>query len=365
MIWIYISETLLYLCFSLLIGSLILSLIPSSKKPDIKLDKRWIQSSILGIVVFSLVPIIRLVLFLYEDIGLTLTIQNVISSFEVGQAWTFTLLVSIVFYLYVSLFSIFTKKFHTGISLFFTFLLLLSLGWASHSASLTEWSGFVAHTLHFLAVTLWIGILIVVSWFSVNQTNWLAFLKWFTPVAISCLLVIGATGYFLMTLVIDLNNYANSWILPYGQSLLIKHLILIPIIFFACINGLWMKRKIQKGSNINPRNWVRAESLTLLLIFSATAVLGQQEPPHDLGAVATSNGMSKLFTAVYSKTITLPIQASMDVNLLGILLFVLSICFLIFASIASYKKASPFIAFILSILCIVSIYLGLMNSVVF
>ena len=138
MIWIYISETLLYLCFSLLMSSHILSLIPSSKKPDIKISKRWIQISILGIVVFSLFPIIRLVLFLYEDIGLSITIQNVISSFEVGQAWTFTLYVSIVFYLYVSLFSIFTKKIHTGISLFFTFLLLLSLGWASHSASLTE-----------------------------------------------------------------------------------------------------------------------------------------------------------------------------------------------------------------------------------
>ena len=365
MIWIYISETLLYLCFSLLMGSLILSLIPSSKKPDIKISKRWIQISILGIVVFSLFPIIRLVLFLYEDIGLSITIQNVISSFEVGQAWTFTLYVSIVFYLYVSLFSIFTKKIHTGISLFFTFLLLLSLGWASHSASLTEWSGFIAHTLHFLAVTLWIGILIVVSWFSVNQENWLAFLKWFTPVAISCLLVVAATGYFLMTFVIDLNDYANSWILPYGQSLLIKHLILFPIIFFACINGFWMKRKLQKDSNVNPRNWVKAESLTLLLIFTATAVLGQQEPPHDIGSVVTSNGMAGLFNSVYSETITLPINASMDVSLLGILFFVLSICFLLFASIATIKKSSPVVAFVLSVLCVVSIYLGLMNSVVF
>jgi len=31
-----------------------------------------------------------------------------------------------------------------------------------------------------------------------------------------------------------------------------------------------------------------------------------QEPPHDIGAVATSNGMSKLFNSVYSETITLP-----------------------------------------------------------
>lgn len=124
MILIYLSETLLYLCFSLITGSLILSLIPGSRKPEITIRKRWIQISILGIVIFSLFPVIRLVLFLYEDIGLWVTIQNVISTFEVGQAWSFTLFVSIAFYLYVSIFSIFTKKFtrsfHCPSPLFFS-----------------------------------------------------------------------------------------------------------------------------------------------------------------------------------------------------------------------------------------------------
>ncbi len=365
MIWIYLSETLLYLCFSLIIGSLIFSLIPSSKKPEIFIHKRWIQISILGIVVFSLFPVIRLVLFLYEDIGLMMTIQNVISTFEVGQAWSFTLFVSIAFYLYVSIIPIFTKKIHTVISLTFSIMLLLALGWASHSASLNEWSGFIAHSLHFLAVTIWVGLLLVVSWFSLNHENWLAFLKWFTPVALGCLLVISITGYFLVTLVIDLTSYPNSWILPYGQSLLIKHLILIPILFFSCVNGIWIKRKIQKDPTFNPRNWVKAESFTLLLIFSATALLGQQEPPHDIGAVAGSNGMSKLFSTVYSESISLPIDAYMDFSMLGTLFFALSLCFLCFAWIATVKKFSPLLAFSMSILCIISMYLGLMNSVVF
>lgn len=365
MIWIYLSETLLYLCFSLIMGSLILSLIPGSRKPEIRISKRWIQTSILGIVVFSLFPVIRIVGFLYEDIGLSLTIQNVLNSFEVGQAWRLTIFVSLIFYLYVSFFSIFTKKVHTFISLVFTLILLILLGWASHSASLTEWSGFIAHCIHFLAVTIWVGILIVVSWFSVNQANWLAFFKWFTPVALSCLLVIAASGYFLMTLVVDLNNYADSWILSYGQALLIKHLVLIPIIFFAIINGIWMKRKIREDTNVNPRKWVKAESVTLLLIFSSTAVLGQQEPPHDINAVAASNGITRLFSSVYPETITLPINAVVDLSWLGILFFSLSLCFLMFASIAAVKKSSPVVAFLMSILCIVSIYFGLMNSVVF
>ncbi|MBU0905905.1 MAG: CopD family protein [Firmicutes bacterium] len=168
-----------------------------------------------------------------------------------------------------------------------------------------------------------------------------------------------------MTLVIDLNKYPDSWILPYGQALLIKHLVLIPILFFAYLNGIWMKRKLQKNSTINPRKWVKAESFTLLLIFSATAVLGQQEPPHDIGAVATSNGMSNLFNLAYSESISLPIEASMDLSLLGIVFFCLAICFLLLASISAMKKVSPRLAFSMSILCVISLYLGLMNSVIF
>jgi len=365
MLWIYLSEALLYLCFSLLMGSFIMTLIPKNKRPTIVISKRWMQLSILGVVFLSLIPIIRLILFLYEDIGLKLTVQNVIGSFEVGQAWTFTLFISILFYLYVSVFPIFTNKKYLCISILFTLSLILSLGWASHSASLNEWSGFFAHTLHFLAVTVWAGILIVVSWFSLNHQNWLAFLKWFTPVAISCLTVITVTGLYLMTLVLDLNEYANSWLIPYGQALLIKHIIILPIVLFAFINGIWIRRKIKIDAQINPLPWVKAESVFLLLIFCATAVLGQQEPPHSIESMVAGIGLSTLFSSFYNGGITNPINASFDLNLIGLLFILLSICFLLLTVVVFIKKAPSVMAFIMSVLCIVSLYLGLMNSVSF
>lgn len=365
MIWIYFSETILYLCFSLLLGSFIMTLIPINKKPDIIISKRWLQLSILGIVFLSLSPIIRLIIFLYEDIGLKLTIQNVIGGFEVGQAWTFTLFISILFYLYVSIFSVFTKKIHLFVSILFTLLLILSLGWSSHSASLTEWSGFIAHTLHFLAMTIWVGILIVVSWFSVNHQNWSAFLKWFTPVAIICLTMVMGTGLFLMTLVLDFNEYASSWLIPYGQALLIKHLIIIPIVLFAFINGVWMRRKVKLDSQINPIPWIRAESGFLLLIFAATSVLGQQEPPHSIESTVSGDGLSSIFGSLYNGKITYPINASLDINLMGVLFLLLFICFLLLTIVAFVKKTPSVMAFIMSVLGIVSLYLGLMNSVSF
>src|SRR5690606_1005796 len=114
-------------------------------------------------------------------------------------------------YLFVSLVPVFKSRVLTGTALAFTFILLLAVGWASHAASLTDWSGFVFHTLHFTAVTVWVGILLMVSWFSATPKNWLLFLKWFTPVALSCLAIVIGSGIFIMTLAVDITEYQDAW----------------------------------------------------------------------------------------------------------------------------------------------------------
>ena len=73
---------------------------------------------------------------------LALTVQNVLGGFEVGKAWNVTVILAMFFYLFVSLFPVLKSKVLAGISLAFTLILLLALGWASHAASVTEWSGF-------------------------------------------------------------------------------------------------------------------------------------------------------------------------------------------------------------------------------
>ena len=81
-----------------------------------------------------------------------------------------------------------------------------------------EYGAFSINTAHFLAVSVWVGILFVVSWFSKNHSNWLNFLKWFTPVAIVCFVITVISGLFFMTVVVEFKDYANSWMLPYGQA---------------------------------------------------------------------------------------------------------------------------------------------------
>ncbi|TCN19752.1 hypothetical protein EV146_11657 [Mesobacillus foraminis] len=58
-----------------------------------------------------------------------------------------------------------------------------------------------------------------VAWFAKDPLNWNAFIKWFSPFAAVCMLIILGTGFWVMTMVVDVNDYVNSWVLSYGQIL--------------------------------------------------------------------------------------------------------------------------------------------------
>jgi putative copper resistance protein D len=47
-------------------------------------------------------------------------------------------------------------------------------------------------------------------------------------------------------------EYINSWILSYGQALLIKHLLIVPVMVFALFNGFYMKSKLAKKDGYDP-----------------------------------------------------------------------------------------------------------------
>ncbi|HZG70655.1 MAG TPA: CopD family protein, partial [Chondromyces sp.] len=305
-------------------------LIPSNKKPSLYIHKRWLQLSVLGITLFSFMPVGYLAFTLHQNTGLFLSIQDLFFSIEIGKAWIATFVISIFFFLFISFFPVLENKRYSIISILFILFLIFTIGWASHPASTTDWTGFLYHSVHFMAVSVWTGVLFIVSWFSKNQENWLAFLKWFTPVAVVCFGLTALSGFMMMTIIVDPADYVNSWMLDYGQGLLIKHILILPLLFFAFINGFWIKRQLRRGTDYHPIPWVKAESVLLLLIFSATAVLGQQEPPRNIESMVGSSNVSSLFYYIYGETIpALPVQ--LGVHFMNLSLFGLSILFLILA----------------------------------
>ncbi|AZV43061.1 copper resistance D family protein [Peribacillus asahii] len=358
-----ISEPLLYICFSLLIGSFLLQIVPSSYRPDFNVPKGVLMAATAGIAIFSFIPVLQIILYLYQDIGFSQTFKSVLFTFEVGKAWIFTYLVSNALFIYIVWFDYRKRSLYAYFGMVITFMLILALGWSSHASSIEKWNGFLIHTIHFLAVTIWVGILIVVSWFSRNYSNWLNFLRWFTPVAMMCFLITVITGLFLMTVVINYKDYTNSWMLPYGQALLIKHLFLIPLMTYAFINSVLIRRKLKNHENFNPIRWTKAESLVVFLIFSTTAILGQQEPPHDIKTTLASSGVSKLFDLFYQGNITRDFVIVLGLELNSVMLLILALSFLGLTILSYIKKASILLGFSMSVLCVVAFYLSLMVSI--
>ncbi|MCM3324753.1 copper resistance D family protein [Cytobacillus kochii] len=357
------SEATLYLCFSILLGSFILYLIPTSLRPKINVSKGILMGVTTGVAFLSFVPVLTLILHLYEDIGFTRTVRSVLFTFEVGQAWIFIYLFSTLLFIFIVWFDYKNNRLYALIGALSSFILILAIGWSSHASSLEPLKGFITHTTHFTAVSVWIGILFVVSWFSKNYSNWLAFLRWYTPVAIVCFIVTIFTGLFLMMFVVEIKEYPSSWMLSYGQALLLKHLLIIPLLLFAVINSWFIRKQLRINSDFNPKPWARVESILILLIFSATAALGQQAPPHDIVTTLKSVGASKLFTTLYQGQYYPEMTIHLGINLTSISLILFALVFLVLLIYSFVKKAPAATSIIMGILFVLSAYLSLMLSI--
>ncbi|MEK4485924.1 CopD family protein [Psychrobacillus sp. FSL H8-0484] len=361
-----ISEALLYTCFALLLGNYIFSLIPSDLKPEIVVPRKYKLIAVVGIALFSFIPILSIVSYLLEDYNLPYVLKTLFLSFEVGKAWLMTFILCVILGLYILLFDHKKKSIYPLIGSFFVFLLMIGVGWTSHAHSVYGLQGLITHTVHFATVVIWVGILFVVSWFSKNKENWLSFLGWFHVTAIFSFAIIVITGLSLMNFAMDWKVYPSTWMIPYGQSLLIKHLLILPLIGYAFINGVLMKSKLRKDSNMDPRAWTKLEFFIILLIFAATGALSQQSPPHIVDSLLSTDTMIQFFSIFGLEQ---PIQSVFSVQFVlglnGILLMILAGLFFVLSVFSFIRKMPPLFSFIMSVLAVFSGYIALMLSIQF
>lgn len=333
--YIYATETLLYLSFSLFIGGLILRIVPERLQPELRIPPHLLLCCIIGIGLLSFFPLMRTALAFSETSSLPFfsVLASVIRNFETGRAWIWTLILCAALLCLLLFADLRTSWPARALAGALTAGLYLAYGWASHAAGLSAIWGMLAQTLHFAAVTTWLGLLFYLGWFSrpagadtdrsaeraakkATQRaadklpgrfaeRWLAFLGWFTPLSVGCVGAAAASGLYLMKLVSP-SGYVSSWSSSYGQALLIKHLLLLPVLMFALVNGFLMKRSmiraaaaLETGGGVpDPRLFVQIESIFALLVLSATSFLGMQNPPHL--PEETGGNLSPLFRAVYS-----------------------------------------------------------------
>ncbi|SFL55115.1 copper resistance D family protein [Salibacterium qingdaonense] len=381
MLVVSITEFLLYISFSILIGSLIISLIPENRKPPIYIPKKFLILAASLIPLAAFFPVFQTAKTLAGDMDIQFILTNVLFTFEIGKAWLLLTILSVILIIILSVMGDKNNKNLTITGLILTLFILLAYTRSSHAATITEGQGFVVHTLHFLAVSIWIGILFVVSWFSKNKNNWPHFLQWYTPVAIVCLFITFIAGYFTMQ--IDINSYddpnatifqeyQNALLVNYGQALILKHIFIISLVAFATINGVLFRKK-HNHPTFNPLIWAKMESVFGLIVFGLTAFMGQSWPPHQVYSLIKDQGASPLFNVLYDGEIINTIQNSNDINVLNvslslgvesIMLFLLGLLFMVLTIIAAARKSALFPSFLSSLLMVLSFYLGIMTGIV-
>lgn len=358
---IYASEGLLYVCFAILMGSLLLRLVPERLKPNVQVPAGLLLACAAAIPVLSFVPLHQLaVLFSTEfEISYGEMMRSILIDVNSGKAWIWTVVASagLMVLLGVKLFR--NDRHMPKIALFVTLLLVVWLGYASHASSLSPAKGLFVHTAHFLGVAVWIGILFVAGWFARSDDNWPAFLRWFSPLAIGSVLLTLAAGFTLMTFTTP--DYVKSWILPYGQALLIKHVLILPLLVFAFTNGFLYKRMAAANVRFNPRLWLKVESVFAILVLAATGVLGQQSPPHDVRETLQSVSPSSLFTRIFQGPYSPDMDLTFAMTGSGVLLFAAGLVML-GGIIAMFRAQRPAFALAMGLFAAAFAYLGAMFS---
>lgn len=362
MISVIFSEFIIYLCVSILMGTFILTFVPNNYRPFIYVKKGILILATVGIALFSFMPILRLIFNLQGRIGWQKGFQTVLLTFDIGKAWIFTVFVVFLLLFFILRFYHSDQSNYSWIGCLLTLVLILTLSWSSHASSLEQEKGLITHLVHFTAVSIWIGTLLIVSWFSKNYGKWLMFLRWFTPLAVGCILSTVVSGIILMSFFVDLSHYLYAWTVNYGNFLLIKQLMIISLLAYAAVNGIFIRHNLKKDKNFNPIPWSRVESIVALLIFSITAAMGQQSPPG--GNTSEVYDLSILFELLYQGEYYPGADLQFSLNTTSSLLLIIACLFLAMIFYTFYKKQSAMITILLSILFVFSSYLAILTSLV-
>jgi putative copper resistance protein D len=355
-----IGKLIMYLCLALIMGYWMLQICPQDRQPAVHIPRWVLVTAYLLFPVTLLIPptVLSYVIAPQVEENFGQVFKSVLVTFEMGE----TLLAGMVLIGCLGLVHLARKFMAKKVAAWVGFILAIGLvlaqSWSSHAATVTEHLGFFAQSFHVLAISLWIGTLFVVAWFGKNFERWPSFLSWYTPLAILSVVTIVVTGIIMMTFIVP--QPVQSLILPYGQTLLIKHLVLIPVLLFAFFNGVWFRRQLKQGGFNNPRPWIRAESVLALIIFSITANLSRESPPHDQLAQALQYaGPSPLFS-LFLPEVTEAGKLFLSFSWLALILVLASVSIVLLFFRSGSKSAS--LLLLVSAAVVLLIYLAIMLS---
>ncbi|MDV2885132.1 CopD family protein [Alkalihalophilus pseudofirmus] len=327
---ISLSNVVLSFAFLILTGYHLLALIPEGKRAAIDVP-RWLLLLLTGVIPFMLLaPVwnILTVLVTQFQVSWVEALYTVFFSYSSGQAAWLSILTAVVLFVLTIRNS---GSVYMKVSALLLVLILIALsGWASHAASLTGLSGFIANTGHLLGVSAWIGVLFVLGWFGKHLTDAKAFSAWFSPLALVSVTLIIGSGFLLMGEIAP--EYVNAWMLTYGQLLLIKHILFIPLLLFGA-HHIWLIRKSNNQLNLGKLQMTfRIEALIAFIIIAISAFMTEETPPHEVIQTLQTENTSFLFELFQQQPLLVNQMLQLEWNMLSVSLIALSFVFLLTAS---------------------------------
>ena len=351
------SQFILYISLAVLMGAFVLYCIPETIRPKVQISSKWLFVSAVLLPIVSFVPNLQLLTILTPQFGLIDSIGMLLTKFKVGHSWLALVGFTLLLLLIIHQFAKRPSKLIAVMMIFILIAIMAAIGYISHAGSMTGLIGSLLDFVHLLAVSVWLGILILISFFSKDAHNWEAFLKWFSPVALVSFTAIALSGVLMTDTIVP--NYVTSWSSDYGQFLFIKHVLLVPLTAIILANSLLIKLKMNKPL-FEPRTWVRIETILLVLILFITALYSEQQPPSFL-----VQEISPFFELFYSGAIEEGMRAYLQMTGIGIAFFLLTVLFIALV-IISYMKQLPIIVSIaLTFAIALCFYMGFMSIVFF
>ncbi|WP_174615584.1 copper resistance D family protein [Virgibacillus ihumii] len=369
---VIVTQGLLYLCFSLLMGTMLGYSVLAGQMPKFYVPKWLLLVVTAGVGLLSFAPVLTIIINFTTDMGLWTSAEVVLFEFGTGRTWLFIFFISVLLFCLIAFGNIANDRLLSGIGLLFVVLLATGQGASSHASGLQAVWGTTVHTVHLLAVSVWGGLLFIFGWFTPEKVDWQRSLKWFTPLAITCVLALIISGYFTMDVVINdvsgesssiFNRFGNSWLTDYGQALLFKHLLLIPLLGYGIINGFLFRQRLAKDPGYQLQPWMKAESILILIVFTITAFMGEQALPNQIATIIEQEGASSLFQAIYGQTVHPEMMVALDVGFVSVVMFILAAVFFICMIYIAKMKMHPALSLLMAMFFVLTGYLGLMIAV--
>ncbi|MBM7643919.1 putative copper resistance protein D [Scopulibacillus daqui] len=341
MLGISLFEWLLYICFSILSGSLF-------HHNKMAVPKKFVLSAAAGTALFSAAPLINQIAALSGDIGFGTAVKNVLIDFDMGRAWFILVVIAGLLFCLIAFNHLSNDPFLTKIALILVIILIGVYTYISLSSGIFLWLPFIFRFFYLLSLSCFGGLLLASR--SQSPSAALSKIVCLIMAFISCALM-ALAGLWTAPFHQLIHQFKQSLMVNSGQAAVILNLLLLTSLWCTLICFIF--KRADRTVNL----------ILFLFILGATSFLNQQAAPLDISALIKAGQISPLFQAFYHKPAASETVIPFTWHAVSVGMITASCLCLFLIGISLIKKWPEWLSVVFSFLFIVSGYLTVMSMI--